>query len=252
MTACPGHPFTVPFSLVTGATRARREALTALSQRVTSCRACPRLVEWREEAAANPRRSFAGEVYWGRPLAGLGDADAKLVLVGLAPAAHGGNRTGRMFTGDQSGDFLFAALWRAGFASQPESRSRDDGLVLRGAYVTAAVRCAPPANKPAPDERDRCLPYLAEELALLDGVVLLCLGGFAYDALRRLPEIADVLGRPAQKFGHAVEVPFAWRGRRAHILCSYHPSQQNVFTGRLTAAMFDAVLARAKELISQQ
>lgn len=212
-----------------------RAALAALSGRVTACRACPRLVAWREEVAA-------GRPYWSKPLAGLGDPEAGLVLVGLAPAANGGNRTGRMFTGDRSGDFLFAALHRAGYANQPQSVAPGDGLALTGAWVTAAVRCAPPANRPTPAERDTCGAYLAEELSLLGRArVLIALGGFALEALWRLPAISHGQRRP--RFGHGVEIELA-DGR--HLLCSYHPSQRNVFTGLLTPAMFDAVLARAR------
>jgi uracil-DNA glycosylase family 4 len=191
--------------------------------------------------AAHPRASFAGETYWGRPVPGFGDPAAALVVVGLAPAAHGANRTGRMFTGDRSGDWLFAALCRAGYANQPTSVSADDGLVLRGAYVTAAVRCAPPANKPLPAERDRCLPYLEGELAALEAArVIVVLGKFASDALA----VAYGL-RPRPRFAHLAESALP-DGRV--LLCSYHPSQQNTFTGTLTAEMFDAVFARARAL----
>ena len=248
--ARPRHGITVPFTCMDGVVE--RERLATLAERVTSCKACPRLVGWREETAANPRRAFQGEKYWGKPLAGFGDAGARLVLVGLAPAAHGGNRTGRMFTGDQSGDFLFAALWRAGFANQPTSVRRDDGLVLTDAYITAAVRCAPPGNAPTPEERDACQPFLAEELGLLTkAIVYLALGEFAYKSLARTPPIGNLMGVPRQRFGHGAEVQLAGDAP-AWLLCSYHPSQQNVFTGRLTAAMFDAVLERAKTLVNQQ
>jgi uracil-DNA glycosylase family 4 len=226
-------------------------ALAGLRDRITSCTACPRLVAWREHAAIHPPPAFAAERYWGRPLGGFGDVDARLILVGLAPAAHGGNRTGRMFTGDRSGDFLFAGLWRAGFANQPDSHSVDDGLSLRDAYVTAAVRCAPPDNKPLPDERDRCRPYLAEELSLLrHGTVYLALGAFAYDALSKTLPVAGALPRPRPRFAHGLEVRLTGNLRTKRLLCSYHPSQRNVFTGLLTAAMFDSVLARAAELIA--
>jgi uracil-DNA glycosylase family 4 len=229
------------------------EAVASLSElraEITACTACPRLVLWRTQAAANPPRAFAGEEYWGRALAGFGAWDAHLVLVGLAPAAHGGNRTGRMFTGDRSGDFLFAALWRAGFANQSESRSLDDGLELRDAYVTAAVRCAPPDNKPAPDERDRCRRYLTTELSLLpSATVFLALGAFAYQALSKTPPLADNWPRPRPAFSHGLEVQLAG-DRPRWILCSYHPSQRNVFTGLLTAAMFDDVLQHARQLLS--
>jgi uracil-DNA glycosylase family 4 len=178
--------------------------------------------------------------------------DGRLVLVGLAPAAHGGNRTGRMFTGDRSGDFLFAGLWRAGFASQAESRSRDDGLALRDAFVTAAVRCAPPDNKPTPAERDRCRPYLAEELAMLDNAaVYLALGAFAYDALSRTAPVAEALARPRPRFAHGAEIRLSGPLEGRSLLCSYHPSQRNVFTGLLTAAMFDTVMTRATQLIAE-
>lgn len=184
-------------------------------------------------------------------MAGFGDASARLVLVGLAPAAHGGNRTGRMFTGDRSGDFLFAGLWRAGFANQPESHGLSDGLTLREAYVTAAVRCAPPDNKPVPDERDRCRPYLTEELSLLrHATVYLALGAFAYDALSRTPPVAGALPRPRLRFAHGAEVRLSGDLEGRWLLCSYHPSQRNVFTGLLTAAMLDTVVARAAELIT--
>jgi uracil-DNA glycosylase family 4 len=223
-----------------------------LSARVASCRACPRLVAWRESVAAAPPPAFRADRYWARPLPGYGDPDAKLVLVGLAPAAHGGNRTGRMFTGDRSGDFLVAALWRNGFANQPTSTRADDGLELIGSYVTAPVRCAPPDNRPTPVERDRCLPFLAEELGLLAGArVYLALGAFAYDCLGRIEPLRAMLQKPRARFAHGAEVSFSTsEGRDGAILCSYHPSQRNVFTGLLTAQMFDDVLVRARELTS--
>ncbi|MGP8058992.1 MAG: uracil-DNA glycosylase [Acidimicrobiales bacterium] len=216
-------------------------ALGALGAEIEACGACPRLVAWRESVAASPRASFAGQRYWGRPVAGFGDPGARLVVVGLAPAAHGANRTGRVFTGDRSGDWLFAALWRSGYANRPESTARDDGLVLDGAWVTAAVRCAPPANKPTPAERDTCRPYLARELGLLAEVtVVVALGQFACQAVAVLYGL-----RPRPRFGHLAEYPLP--GGRT-LLCSYHPSQQNTFTGTLTEAMFDAVFARARAL----
>ena len=222
--------------------------LDRLEREITSCRACPRLVAWREQVAADPPRRFRGEEYWARPVPGFGDREAAIVLVGLAPAANGANRTGRMFTGDRSGDWLYAALFRAGLASRPESVSRDDGLRLDGAYVTAAVRCAPPANKPTVGERDRCRPYLDRELALLANVrVLLALGSFGWDAaLRALADGGCEIPRPKPRFGHGAEVVI---GDRV-LLGSYHPSQQNTFTGRLTEAMLDDVLGRAKALAS--
>ncbi len=200
-------------------------------------------MEWRERVAREKRAAFRDETYWGRPIPGFGDPGAGLYVLGLAPAAHGGNRTGRVFTGDASADFLFAALHRAGYANQPESLHRNDGLRLNHAWVTAAVRCAPPANKPLPAERDNCLPYAAEELELMPRVrVILCLGGFAWDAALRLcvPGV-----RPKPRFGHGAEYELP-DGRV--LLGCYHPSQQNTFTGRLTPGMIDAVLARARKL----
>ncbi len=215
--------------------------LTSLQREVVSCRRCPRLVSWREEVARVKRASFAGEDYWGRPLPGFGDPAARVVVLGLAPAAHGGNRTGRIFTGDRSGDWLFAALWRAGFANQPQSVSRGDGLRLADVWVTAAVRCAPPVNRPLPSERDNCLPYFVRELALLDNArVIVCLGGFAWDCALRVLHGP----RPRPRFGHAAE---ASAGGYTVLGC-YHVSQQNTFTGRLTEPMLDAVFARAREL----
>jgi uracil-DNA glycosylase family 4 len=198
-------------------------------------------VAWREEVARQRRAAYASEQYWGRPVPGFGDPDAGIAIVGLAPAAHGGNRTGRVFTGDRSGDWLFAALWRARLANQPTSVSRDDGLELRGAYVLAAVRCAPPGNKPTPTERDTCMPYLRRELALLPNVrAVVALGQWAYQA------VATVLAvRPRPRFGHGV-VAAAPGG--VQVVCSYHPSQQNTFTKRLTEPMLDAVFARARQL----
>ncbi|HEX3564231.1 MAG TPA: uracil-DNA glycosylase [Acidimicrobiales bacterium] len=215
--------------------------LAALAHEIESCRACPRLVTWRESVAADKRASFADETYWGRPVAGFGDPSARLVIVGLAPAAHGANRTGRVFTGDRSADWLVAALWRAGYANQPTSTAIDDGLEFTGAWMTAAVRCAPPANKPTPEERDRCLPYLVRELALLENLsVIVALGGFAYQV------VAGLFGlKPRPKFGHLTE---ARRPDGPTLVCSYHPSQQNTFTGVLTEPMFDAVFERARQL----
>ena len=221
---------------------ANTDSLDKVEAEVVSCRACPRLVEWREQVARDKRASFRGETYWGRPIPGFGDPAARLVVVGLAPAAHGGNRTGRVFTGDRSGDWVFRALWRAGFANQPTSERADDGLRLSGAWVAAAVRCAPPANRPTPDERDRCLPYLGRELALLTDVgVLVVLGQFAHDALARLLGL-----RPRPRVAHLAEHALP-DGRT--LLCSYHPSQQNTFTGTLTEEAFDAVFTRARHLV---
>jgi uracil-DNA glycosylase len=223
----------------------KRRLLAAITAEVVECRRCPRLVAWREEVAANPRSSFRGETYWGRPIPGFGDPDARVVVAGLAPAAHGGNRTGRIFTGDRSGDWLFRSMYRAGFANQPHSVSADDGLRLTGAWVTAAVRCAPPANKPTIEERDTCAGYLVRELAVLQPGVIVVLGSFAYEAVwRTLRDLAVDLPAPRPKFGHGVEV--ATGGPT--ILCSFHPSQQNTFTGKLTEPMLDTIFLRARAL----
>jgi uracil-DNA glycosylase len=213
---------------------------------LTGCRRCPRLVAWREEVARVKRAAFADQEYWGRPVPGFGDPDARLLVLGLAPAAHGGNRTGRIFTGDRSGDWLFAALWRAGYANQPQSVSRDDGLRLSDCYVTAAVRCAPPTNRPTPAERDECLPWLTAELALLERVrVIVCLGGFAWDGAMRTLNAP----RPRRSFGHGEEVALGSGGPRQQpltLLGCYHVSQQNTFTGRLTEPMLDKVFTHAR------
>jgi uracil-DNA glycosylase family 4 len=217
-----------------------------LDAEIHACRQCPRLVEWREERAADPPRRFRGEDYWAQPLDGFGDPAARVAIIGLAPAAHGANRTGRVFTGDRSGEWLYAALHRAGFANRPISERRDDGLRLRDAYVTAVVRCAPPANRPTPAERDNCLPYLERELELLDRcATIVALGAFAWDgALRAIRAQGGEVPKPRPKFGHGAETA---AGRWTLLGC-YHPSQQNTFTGRLTEPMLDAVLARAREL----
>jgi uracil-DNA glycosylase family 4 len=221
-------------------------ALQELEATIVGCRRCPRLVEWRERVAREKRASFADEEYWGRPIPGFGDPAARVLVLGLAPAAHGGNRTGRVFTGDRSGDWLYGALHRTGFANQSTSLARDDGLRLRDCWVAAAVRCAPPANKPTPEERDTCLPYAARELELLERVgVIVGLGAFAWDAALRVGALAgEPAPRPRPRFGHGAE----HRGRRWTLLGCYHPSQQNTFTGVLTEEMLDAVLARAREL----
>jgi uracil-DNA glycosylase family 4 len=219
---------------------ARGDDLSLLEREITSCRACPRLVEWRERVARDRRAAFADQVYWGRPVPGFGDRRARIVVVGLAPAAHGANRTGRVFTGDRSADWLYAAMHRAGLANQSRSVAVDDGLELRDAWVTAAVRCAPPANKPDPAERDRCLPFLRRELALLPSArVVVVLGRFAYDVVAR-----ELGVRPRPRFGHGVEVAAG----HLTVVCSYHPSQQNTFTGKLTASMLDDVFAQAVAL----
>jgi len=220
--------------------RSRAAALQVVQDEVVACRACPRLVAWREQVAVEKRAAFREDDYWGRPVPAFGDPDARVVIVGLAPAAHGANRTGRMFTGDRSGDFLYASLHRTGFANQPTSTDRGDGLRLTGAWITAPVRCAPPANQPTPAERDACRPYLERELGLLDARVLVPLGAFAYEGLCR---ILGVTRRP--KFAHGVEVDL---GSGRWIVGSFHVSQQNTFTGKLTEPMLDAVFHRARRL----
>jgi uracil-DNA glycosylase family 4 len=222
------------------------DSLERLTEEIVRCVRCPRLVEWREQTAANPPLRYRGEEYWGRPLPGFGDPDARVLLVGLAPAAHGGNRTGRIFTGDRSGDWLFAALHRAGLANQARSEHRGDGLRLTDAYVTAVNRCPPPANRPTTAERDNCLPFLVRELALLKRArVIVTLGSYAWDGtLRALREGGVEVPRPKPRFGHGAE---ASAGQYALLGC-YHPSQQNTFTGRLTEPMLDAVFARARQL----
>ena len=224
---------------------ATEEELERLDADVCGCRRCPRLVAWREQVARERRAAFAEETYWGRPVPAFGDPRASVLLVGLAPAAHGANRTGRMFTGDRSGDFLYAALHRTGFANQPTSRARGDGLKLKDVRITAIVRCAPPANKPTPEERDNCLPWTVSELGQLANIrVIVCLGAFAWDgALRLLGERAAAL-KPKPRFGHGAHVgikPF-------ELLGCFHPSQQNTFTGKLTEPMLDEVLLSARTL----
>jgi len=223
--------------------------LPALAEEISRCRRCPRLVAWREQVARERRAAFADQEYWGRPLPGFGDPLARVLALGLAPAAHGANRTGRVFTGDRSGDFLFAALWRTGFANQPSSSSRDDGLTLTDMWITAAVRCAPPANRPTPAERDACLPWGTRELGLLRNArVVLCLGAFAWDAALRLIAAmsgVDTSPSPRPRFAHGAEL----HGVPYSLIGCYHPSQQNTFTGKLTEPMIDAVLRRARELV---
>ena len=223
--------------------------LEALAGEIHACRACPRLVAWREAVAADPPRRYRGQEYWGRPIEGFGDPAAQVVVVGLAPAANGANRTGRVFTGDRSGDFLFASLHRTGLANQPASTHRGDGLRLRGAFVTAVNRCPPPANRPTPAERDNCLPYLERELRLLDrSRVLVALGSYGWDgALRAARALGEEVPRPKPRFGHGAE---ARLGRWAMIGC-FHPSQQNTFTGRLTPAMLDLIFHRARGLAGE-
>jgi len=214
---------------------------------IIACRACPRLVEWRERVAKEKVARFADQDYWGRPVPGFGDPAARVLILGLAPAAHGGNRTGRIFTGDRSGDFLYGSLHRCGLASQPTSTARDDGLRLRGVYVSAVNRCAPPGNRPTPQERDRCLPFLEREIAALEALrAIVALGAFAWDgALRALASLGHAV-RPKPRFGHGAEAsvgPYV-------LLGAFHPSQQNTFTGKLTPAMLDAVVERAIALVS--
>ena len=215
--------------------------LARLERDVVDCRACPRLVEWREQVAVEKRAAYRDETYWGRPIPGFGDPSARIIVLGLAPAAHGANRTGRVFTGDRSGDWLFRAMHRAGLANQAESVARGDGLVLTDAWVTAAVKCAPPANKPLPVERDACASFVEREFAALNRVrVVVCLGQFGYQAACRHFGV-----RPRPKFGHGVEVSVE---QGPTLICSFHPSQQNTFTKRLTEPMLDAVFTRAVAL----
>ncbi|GLX98831.1 uracil-DNA glycosylase [Herbidospora sp. NBRC 101105] len=224
---------------------ANSPSIGELTARQSVCRACPRLVAWREEVADVKRKAYREETYWGRPIAGWGDDDPKVLIVGLAPAAHGGNRTGRIFTGDRSGDWLFASLFRTGLAAQPTSVHAGDGQRLIGARMVAAVRCAPPANKPTPEERDTCFPWLLRELRLVRPRVVVALGGFAWQAIwPALKAAGYTLPSPRPPFGHGVEVPL---GETTLIGC-YHPSQQNTFTGRVTEAMLDAVFSRAAAL----
>lgn len=221
----------------------RRTQLDQINESVIACSACPRLVSWREQVAREKRASYRDQTYWGKPAPSLGDPEARILICGLAPAAHGANRTGRMFTGDRSGDFLYASLFRTGLCNQPISRSRDDGLKLRGCYITACVRCAPPENKPTREERDRCQPFLIQELQVLSNVrCIVCLGGFAWEGVQAaLSRLGHTL-RPRPRFGHGAEVtvgPYT-------LLGCYHVSQQNTFTGRLTERMIDEVFERAK------
>lgn len=224
----------------------QKKALAELEGAICSCERCPRLVAWRESVAADPPKRFHGQTYWARPLPGFGDPGAGILLVGLAPGAHGANRTGRVFTGDRSGDWLYAALHRAGLASQPDAWAKDDGLQLEDAFITSVVKCAPPDNRPTVIERDTCLPYLEEELRLLDRVkVVVALGSFGWDGFLRASRASGVeIPRPKPKFGHGAE---AMVGDRLLLGC-YHPSQQNTFTGRLTEQMLDEVFDRARRV----
>jgi len=224
----------------------QQDSLASLEDEIRACRACPRLVEWREEVAADPPKRHRGETYWARPVPGFGDPEARIAVVGLAPAAQGANRTGRVFTGDRSADWLYAAMHRAGYSNQAESVSVDDGLRLSDAWVCCIVRCAPPANKPTPGERDTCIPYFERELALLESLrVLVALGSFAWDGcLRALRASGAEVPVPKPRFGHGSEAEVGG----LTLLGCFHPSQQNTFTGRLTAPMLDDVFARAREL----
>ncbi len=218
--------------------------LEILNQQIIACRKCPRLVEWREEVARVKRKAYKDEEYWGKPVPGFGDSDARVLVVGLAPGAHGSNRTGRQFTGDASGGFLFPALYRAGFANQARAESRGDGLILKDMYISASGRCAPPDNKPNPEELNNCQPYLEKELEILKPKVIVCLGRIAFE---RILKIFSVRGA-VYKFGHGASYPLA---NGIWVLCSYHPSQQNTSTGKLTAAMFDAIWVQAKNLLNR-
>ena len=255
-TGWPGDPATAATPVADSAEQVRELAsgaasLPELTARQSVCRACPRLVAWREEVAAMRRKSFAAEQYWGRPIAGWGDPAPSVLIVGLAPAAHGGNRTGRIFTGDRSGDFLFASLYRCGLATQPTSVRAGDGQRLIGARMVAAVRCAPPENKPTPGERDTCAPWLEAELRMVAGSLrsVVVLGGFAWQAL--WPVLAGAsftLPRRRPAFGHGAEVVLTGPGGTPVLLIGcYHPSQQNTFTGRVTGEMTDAVFTRARD-----
>ena len=218
----------------------KHDELDDLAKEIIDCHKCARLVKWREKVALEKRAAYVTEIYWGKPIVGFGDKQAQVLVLGLAPGAHGANRTGRVFTGDRSGDWLYRAMHKAGLASQPESISRDDGLTLHNAWVTSAVRCAPPANKPTPGERKKCSSFLARELSYLENVkVIICLGSFSFQA------ICDELKiRPRPKFGHGVVVSHT----KYKIVCSYHPSQQNTFTGKLTEKMFDSIFKTALKL----
>lgn len=218
------------------------QELELLNQEIIACRKCPRLVAWREEVARVKRKAYLDQEYWGKPVPGFGDPKARVLVVGLAPGAHGSNRTGRNFTGDASGAFLYPALYRAGFANHPTAESRSDGLVLRNLYLTASGRCAPPSNKPSPEELNNCQPYLERELEILKPKVIVCLGRIAFERILRIHSIQN----SARKFGHGALYQM---DNGTWLLCSYHPSQQNTLTGKLTIKMFDDIWRKAKELI---
>lgn len=225
-----------------------KDSLKILEQEITNCRKCPRLVLYRESVARNKRRAYRDWTYWGRPVPAFGDANAQLVIIGLAPAAHGANRTGRMFTGDRSGDFLYEQLYRAGFANQPESKRAGDGLALKGALISAAIRCAPPGNKPLPEEIRNCLPYLERELGLIRPRAILALGGIAMNTyLDLLKRQGLIKSRAAYPFSHGAS--FAMPGDLPHLFAAYHPSQQNTQTGRLTPAMFADILKTIQKFL---
>ena len=224
------------------------ELIQTLNDQVESCRKCPRLVEWREKVAREKRKAYQDQKYWGKPVPGFGDPAARIVVVGLAPGAHGSNRTGRMFTGDASGSFLYPALYRAGFANQPDAVSRDDGLTLNDLYITAAGRCAPPGNKPSPEELASCQPYLERELQLIQPKIIIALGRIAFDRVIRIFSIRG----SGWKFGHGAvfKLPSSeFSNQHTYLLCSYHPSQQNTLTGKLTVEMFDQIWAQARALL---
>lgn len=224
------------------------ESLSLLNSEIIHCRACPRLVAWREQVAREKRKAYRDQEYWGKPVPGFGDPAARVFVVGLAPGAHGSNRTGRQFTGDASGNFLYPALYRAGFANRPESRSRDDGLQLTDLYMAAAARCAPPDNKPLPEELANCQPYLERELQLIQPKVIVVLGRIAFERVLRIFSIRN----PGWKFAHGASLSLpnsAFCTPHSSLLCSYHPSQQNTLTGKLTVAMFDSIWAQARQLL---
>ena len=224
------------------------ESLDKLNRKIISCRKCPRLVEWREEVARTKRKAYMDEEYWGKPIPGFGDPQARVLVVGLAPGAHGSNRTGRQFTGDASGGFLFPALHRAGFANQAEAESRSDGLILKDMYITASGRCAPPDNKPSPEELNNCQPYLEREIQVIQPKVIVCLGKIAFDRILKVFAVRNM------KFSHGATYTFHPSSFIPHplvLLCSYHPSQQNTLTGKLTVKMFDAIWENVKELLDE-
>ncbi len=223
-------------------------SLSALNKEITICRKCPRLVAWREEVARVKRKAYINEEYWGKPVTGFGDPKARVLVVGLAPGAHGSNRTGRMFTGDASGRFLYPALFKAGFANQAEAESRSDGLMLKDMYITASARCAPPDNKPSPEELNNCQAYLVRELEIIKPKVIVCLGRIAFDRILKMYGLRI----SEYKFSHGATFdlqPSTLNFQPATLLCSYHPSQQNTSTGKLTVKMFDAIWKKAKELL---